>query len=146
MWRIIASALVLAYLASETKSDLSTLEWLVGTWQIEESGSFEEWGWNAGRSQLEGIGYRYEGNERIQSEGLKIACDSDGCAYFADVPANEGPVRFAITEMNDKGFKASNPEHDFPTFIHYMLQEDGSIIATVGDADFEMELVLIRQK
>lgn len=146
MWKIIILALLFTNLAHEKQSDITALGWLVGTWQIEEAGSFEQWSWSADRSQLGGMGYRYVEGERIQSEGLKIACDSDGCAYFADVPANEGPVRFAITEMNDKGFKASSPEHDFPTFIHYMLQEDGSIIATVGDAEFEMELVLIRQK
>lgn len=146
MWKIIILALLFTNLAHEKQSDITALGWLVGTWQIEEAGSFEQWSWSADRSQLEGLGYRYVEGERIQSEGLKIVCDADGCAYIADVPSNDGPVRFAITEMGEKGFKASNPDHDFPTFIHYDLQEDGSLIATVGNDEFELELVMTRKE
>ena len=146
MWKIIILALLFTNLAHEKQSDITALGWLVGTWQIEEAGSFEQWSWSADRSQLEGLGYRYVEGERIQSEGLKIVCDADGCAYIADVPSNDGPVRFAITEMGEKGFKASNPDHDFPTFIYYDLQDDGSLIATVGNDEFELELVMTRKE
>lgn len=146
MWKIIILALLFTNLAHEKQSDITALGWLVGTWQIEEAGSFEQWSWSADRSQLGGMGYRYVEGERIQSEGLKIVCGADGCAYIADVPSNDGPVRFAITEMGEKGFKASNPDHDFPTFIYYDLQDDGSIVATVGNDEFELELVMTRKE
>lgn len=144
MWILIVFALIQATHTSEL-SDISTLGWLAGTWHIEEAGSFEQWSWSADRTELEGMGYRYVEGERIQSEGLRIVCTADGCVYIADVPANEGPVKFAITEVGEKGFKASNPDHDFPTFIHYDLQDNGSIVATVGNAEFEMELVMTRK-
>jgi hypothetical protein len=36
-----------------------------------------------------------------------------------------------MTEINDKGFVAENPEHDFPQKITYRLKDDNTLFAMI---------------
>lgn len=99
-------------------------DWLVGNW--ERTGlapgktAFERWTMNAD-VDLIGKGISLSGSDTSFVEDLKIINSKGDYYYVADVSQNPQPVQFKIEKINDYSFRASNPAHDFPKFIEYIL-------------------------
>ena len=110
--------------SSETSTNFKKLEWLVGTWNRTNSkpgkSSYERWE-KSNEFELRGIGITLQGKDTAFVEKITIMIKDNSIYYVADVPENEKPVFFKLTEISSTGFVCENPEHDFPKKISYQL-------------------------
>lgn len=118
----------------------SGLIWLVGHWEgILGDGIYhEEWKITA-NNEMKGRAYLTNEGKINNNEILKLHEDSSGIHYTADVSHNSEPVSFLLTYADDKTFIFENPEHDFPTKITYVNNDNKSLTATV-EAEIENRL------
>ncbi len=108
------------------------LIWLAGKWEgIRGKGVYhEEWKVTA-KNEMKGRAYLMKKGEITSNEILKLHEDSSGIHYTADVSHNSEPVSFLLTYADDTTFVFENPEHDFPTKITYVNNDNKSLTATV---------------
>lgn len=109
---------------SETVTNFKKLEWLVGTWSrtnIKPGKSSHERWQKTNEFELHGIGVTMQGKDTTFVEKITILIKDSNIYYVADVPENEKPVYFKLTEISTTGFTCENPEHDFPKKISYQL-------------------------
>lgn len=130
------------------KSDLSELEWLLGTWQRTNvrPGTMAYEKWEKQSEQLfTGMGWSMKGADTTFVEKLRLEVKANKLYYVADVKENATPTYFEITEVSGQGFKSENPEHDFPKAIEYQLKEK-VLTAIISDgADKRMGFVFERK-
>lgn len=130
---------------SPTGNDFSHLNWLDGTWQRTDAKpgyeAFETWSLIA-ENVYQGIGVTLKGSDTVFVEHLKLMIKDNQIYYVATVSEEAGPVNFKIIAVNDDGFVASNPAHDFPKEIKYQLLNN-KIRATISgngkSIDFNFE-------
>ena len=112
--------------ASEATEKFKKLNWLVGTWNRTNAkpgrSGHERWE-QTNPTELKGFGVNFKGNDTTFMEKLLIVVKENQVYYVGDVPENQKPVYFKLTEISDTGFVCENPEHDFPKKISY--QRDG---------------------
>ncbi len=123
---------------------IEQFKWLEGTWQNMKSLSYEQWEFNAETSTWEGRGFQVNNVDTLITEKLIIECEESVCDYIADVPHNLHPIRFRISDITTSGFKAVNPDHNFPKYIHYNLLSDDRFNAAIGAEDRKIKFQFIR--
>ena len=100
------------------------LNWLVGTWNRTNAkpgrSGIERWELTSNK-ELRGFGINLQGKDTTFIEKLRIIIKDDNIVYVADVPENQKPVYFKLTEITESGFVCENPDHDFPKRISYQL-------------------------
>ena len=111
--------------AKQATEDLKKFDWLIGTWHRTDSkpgrSGHERWE-KTTASELKGFGVNLKGTDTAFVEKLLIVIKDDQLYYVGDVPENQKPVYFKLTEITESGFVCENPEHDFPKKISYQLE------------------------
>ena len=104
-----------------TAAELSSLDWLLGSWQRTgmAAGTSGDEHWRRQAEALEGEGRSYRQGELRFQERLRIVNDGGQLYYVADVAGNPAPVRFALVEQGRDSVVFENPKHDFPQRIAY---------------------------
>lgn len=133
MYKNFLFAMFLAFLFFPAKSqsvtpgnsNVNQLTWLVGTWKRTNTkagqSGFESW-YKISPTELRGQGVTMRGSDTLFVEKIRIISKDKDLFYVADVPENQKPVYFRLTELKENGFTCENPEHDFPKKITYNLQ------------------------
>ena len=119
-----------------TYSTIDQLRWLEGTWtrinsKAGQSG-FEMWK-KMSSTELSGRGVTMHGSDTTFVEKLRIIVRDGNLFYVADVPENQKPVFFRLTEIKQNSFTCENPNHDFPKKIAYSLQGNRLQATISGD-------------
>jgi hypothetical protein len=106
-------------------STIDQLKWLEGTWTRTNSkagqSGLEMWK-KVSPTELSGRGITMHGSDTAFVEKLRIVARDGNLFYVADVPENQKPVYFRVTEIKQNSFTCENPEHDFPKKIAYCLK------------------------
>ena len=110
--------------SNHTSNNFKKLDWLVGTWNRTNTkpgqSGYELWE-QANPTELKGFGVNLNGNDTTFIEKLHIVIKDNNIYYIGDVPVNQKPVYFKLTEITESGFACENPDHDFPKKISYQL-------------------------
>ena len=109
---------------SEASVNFKKLNWLIGTWNRTNAkpgqSGHERWE-QINPTELNGFGVNLKGMDTTFIEKLRIVIKDNNIYYIGDVPENQKPVYFKLTEIVESGFVCENPEHDFPKKISYHL-------------------------
>jgi len=130
------------------------LDWLIGTWAIEESGGIqtkEVWE----KTDIDTYnGYNVsldENGDTIFSELIEIKKIVNQLYYVVSVPSQNGglEIRFKLVSTENNKYVFENSEHDFPQRIVYLKVGSDSLHAyiegmTMGD-DSRMDFYFIKQ-
>jgi len=122
--------------------------WLEGTWKQNEKSVYEVWTKGSGEILLEGVSYKISTKgDTVITEKISLVQEGDRYYYVPDVAGDQGPIRFSITQINETGFIAENPAHDFPKKIAYTYsKKNNQLTATIsGDGKsigFNFEKIL----
>lgn len=116
--------------------DINKLKWIEGTWvrtnnKAGQSGE-EKWVMETPRELL-GYGFTMKGTDTLFVEKMRILFRGDRLCYVADVPENQKPVYFELTEITATGFICENPAHDFPKKITY--EHKGEVLKATISGD-----------
>lgn len=129
------------------KSELDALQFLEGTWKIENKESYETW--KKSNHTFEGSAYKIKAEKKAISEYLKIKGVGDQIIYSATVlNQNEGkPVEFVLNKTVKNKFSFENLKHDFPKKIQYTLIDKSTLFVEVlGDGDKGFSYKMMKQK
>jgi hypothetical protein len=137
----ISAILILLALACNTSDKtIQKLSWLNGTWQIIDTSYsnhgvqvFEKWT-ASGDTAYHGLTYSVHQGDTEILEALQIGHRGKDLYYIATVNNQNGgesvPFKSEYTTTDSLCF--GNPEHDFPKFIQYFREKDGTITAVVS--------------
>lgn len=119
MKRLLFALLLTLPLCAEPKLD--DLSWMTGHWAATIDGWDMEEVWlpPAGGAML-GM-HRDVKGAKSMFEFFRIAATPDGIVYFSQ-PRGNPPTPFTLTEVSATRAVFSNPKHDFPQRIIYMLR------------------------
>jgi hypothetical protein len=107
--------------------------WLAGGWKFEHGGMTTEENWIApsGKTML-AVGRTVKGDATVFFEFLRLEARKDGSVVYVAHPAGRSPgTEFKLTKWDGHEAVFENPEHDFPTRIRYVKNDDGSLTASV---------------
>lgn len=127
------------------KSDLDALQFLAGTWKIENKENYETWKKGADAT-FEGSAYKIKAEKKTVTEYLKIKTMGDKIIYSATVlNQNEGkPINFVLNKAVKNKFSFENLAHDFPKKIQYTLMDQHTLFVEVlgeGDKGFSYKMM-----
>ena len=145
--KILVSILILLLSSSCRDKKGSELDFLVGTWKIDNKEQFEVWEKNRSL-ELIGYSYRIKDNQKTITETLVIKKVGDQFVYEATVPdQNDGrTVQFVLNTETDSLYSFENNKHDFPKKIQYKKMNDYQLKVTVlGDEDSGFSYIQIKQ-
>ena len=129
-----------------TYSTVDQLKWLEGTWTRTNSragqSGLELWK-KVSSTELSGRGVTLNGSDTVFVEKLRIVVRDGNLFYVADVPENQQPVYFPMTEIKQNSFTCENPEHDFPKKIAYNLQGN-KLQATISGDGKAIDYLFVR--
>lgn len=110
---------------------IEQLDWLAGCWSRESGGRLIEEQWMVPRGGLMlGMGRTTEGGATREWEATRIE-ERDGALVFTAHPSGQSEASFTAIELGARRVVFSNPSHDFPQRVLYMLQEDGNLLGRV---------------
>lgn len=100
----------------------SVLDKLVGTWQLEDGKSFEQWT-KENDTTYHSLVYALRGADTIIHEQAAVYKEGNAWVFENRVNGqNDGKaVRFTSSMLSENAVRFSNPEHDFPNQIHYTI-------------------------
>ncbi len=118
--------------ACKTQAGLSEFNWFLGTWQINESRSFEEWT-EVNDHLYRGKGYKIRKNDTIITETINIVRKGKDFFYIPAVKdQNDGkPIEFKLISKKKDKLVFENKNHDFPQRIIYERTETDRIEAKI---------------
>jgi hypothetical protein len=128
------AALILLTACSNNK--ISELDFMVGTWKMENKEQYEVWE-KSYNNELAGYSYRIKNDQKSITETLSIKLIGDQIVYEATVPdQNEGKtIGFTLNDEMQTYLSFENLQHDFPKKIQYKKISENEIEVTVlGDA------------
>lgn len=130
----------------QTKSDLSDLDWISGTWQgIDGEHVFVESWQFQNDSLILGNGYFMENSDTVFREKLKILRNSKGIYYVA-FPENKTQVEFKLVSLKDSNVVFENSLHDFPRKIDYTRDGDSLKAILTGQENGSDKLEVFQWK
>lgn len=138
---IIALIVLLNFGCTNTdKKQLRDFAAFKGTWQLENSNTFETW--ETCDNFIAGKVIKIENGDTLFVENLRILSDKNAIYYEATVPLqNKGKaVRFKLTEQNNNKFVFENPEHDFPQKISYTFLNKKEMKAIISGGNKQISL------
>src|SRR5436190_6829523 len=131
-----------------TKENFKKLSWLAGEWTSTNpkpgQSAYERWTLSTA-GELGGIGVTMKGKDTVFVEKFKITPRDGNLYYVADVPENQEPVYFKLTEITNNGFTCENPKHDFPKKIAY-LRDGSNLKATISGNGKGKDFLFVRNK
>ena len=133
--------------SKKTAENFKKLKWIEGTWLRTDNkpgqSGHERW-LQSTPHELRGYGVTMKEQDTLFVEKLRILIREDNLYYVADVPENQQPVYFKLTEITNAGFVCENPDHDFPKKIAYQM-ERGVLTATISGAGKSMSFLFKRK-
>ncbi|MBA4053146.1 MAG: hypothetical protein C0490_00385 [Marivirga sp.] len=113
-------------MAQTAEKNFNKLKWIEGTWirsnnKAGQSGQ-ERWV-ESSPYELKGHSFTMKGADTLFVERINIRVMNDELYYVADVPENNKPIYFKLTEVTEAGFVCENPAHDFPKKITYEYKD-----------------------
>lgn len=116
------------------------LEKLVGTWKSADGRSFERW--TKADGKYYSSAYILEGKDTVFMEKANVFKESGHWIFANTVKGqNEGrEVRFTSGEVSENAIQFLNPEHDFPTEIHYRLADENTVNAFIAGKNKKGEM------
>lgn len=128
----IVALLIVVVLACTNNKDIGTFRIFEGSWQVENTNTFERWE-NQG-SFYSGHVLKIENTDTVLLEYLRIFEENAAIYYEATVPSqnNGKPVRFKLTQQTSIEFQFENKEHDFPQKITYSFQNKNKLKAIIS--------------
>ena len=145
---IINSLLVLFMFLCACKKDSSCkLNFLVGTWKIENKEQYEVWE-GCEKGKLKGYSFKIVEEKEHILETLTISKNNNEIIYSATVPKqNEGktiPFKLNLEIKNLLSFE--NLNHDFPKKIQYkQISSDEMFVSVLGDDDKGFSYTMFKQ-
>ncbi|MCB9232575.1 MAG: hypothetical protein H6581_12970 [Bacteroidia bacterium] len=116
----------------QARENIAKMSWMLGKWAyITKNIAFYESWESAGVGKMTGSGESREQGKDPILEGLTIESRQGDIYYVADVPANETPISFLLTEQTDSSLVFQNPTHDDPKMISYKMESDGILHAWI---------------
>ena len=144
----ILSYLGLFLFISCTNRSLDNVDFLIGTWKIENQNQYETWT-KTSENKLSGYSYEFIGNQKKVLETIAIKMINDQMIYEATVPSqNEGQtIQFVLNPEINSYFSFENPSHDFPKIIQYKkISEKEIMISVLGDDGKSFTYKMIKQE
>lgn len=144
---IVASLLVNLPTFTQTDSTVTNFfKNLVGTWQIENSQSYEIWSNDAGIFSAKGITIVNE--DTLVNETVTISFEKNKIYYVAEVKnQNAGkPIKFILTHCAKNKLVFVNNEHDFPKKIIYRLSSPEKLISEISNEEKKFVIKLRKLK
>mgnify|MGYP001801625731 CR=1 FL=1 len=126
----------------------SDFDWLIGSWERTNGQSgmqtIEHW------EKVDNKTYKAHSivlkqKDTLYQEYCTIQKEGNHYYYIADIPQNPNPIKFKIVGFSPEGFKAVNPEHDFPKEISYIISGN-TIIASISGGDKQIEYNFEKQQ
>jgi hypothetical protein len=108
-----------AAIALTAHSQQKEFGWLKGTWKLKDKPIYEFWKVSVDGKSLEGFSFQVKGADTVAMEQTRFTRDKEGFHYIPDVPGDQPPVDFKVTQHTAESFVAENPQHDFPKLIRY---------------------------
>lgn len=126
---------------TQAPKDLEKLQWLKGSWYLDDTtfshhgiAIYEQWT-SEGDSVLIGLTIAVQGKDTQVEEEMKIVQRGKELYYIATVNDQNGgeSVPFRMQYLREDSFCFSNPEHDFPKYILYFKNSENSATACISD-------------
>jgi hypothetical protein len=115
-------------------SALKQLEWLCGTWVLENGKATTEEHWRPLQgSTILGSSHTYTADRTQFFEHLRITAMRGTLAYVA-MPGGDAPTVFPIRKLEQHAVEFANEKHDYPQLIRYEKTGAG-VTATISKID-----------
>ena len=141
-WPCILAVLVFTFscLQNNTENLPDALKQIAGTWQLDDSNTFEIWE-NKGTFYA-GRVIKIKNQDTLLVESLRILSLRNEIYFEATVPRqNQGePILFKLTEAGTSHFQFENPDHDFPKKITYSFPHRNKLIAAISGNNKQAKL------
>ncbi|MCF7560531.1 DUF6265 family protein [Sabulilitoribacter multivorans] len=127
-------------------ASLHEVEFLIGTWKIENKESYESW--EKKDDKLVGHSYKLKNGEKVISEDIDIKIIENQIIYTPTVfNQNQGKgIPFKLKTFENNLFSFENPEHDFPKKVQYKVLSDSELyVSVLGENDKGFSYKLIKQ-
>lgn len=113
--------------------NLSSLEWLLGSWKGEYNNNtiIEEWK-KISDNKFRGHSYYIIENDTNHIEELRLEILDDDIYYAADVPHNKSVVSFILISQKPNEVIFENKHHDYPSRITYTFQQPNNLSAKIS--------------
>ncbi len=125
---------------------LDSMEFLLGTWKIENKDTYESWE-DSGAAVFEGKTFKLSTEGIKVLETLTLMVNKGAIVYLATVPdQNEGQtIPFTLNAKNTDYYSFENPDHDFPKKIQYgIISSDTLSVRVLGEREEGFSYRLIR--
>lgn len=145
--KVTASICLIILLLVHCENKKSELDFLIGTWKIEDKEQYEVWKKND-ENGLIGHSYTLDNDKKMISETLSLKKIDNQIIYEATVlNQNDGkPIQFRLNNDITAYFSFENDKHDFPKKIQYEKIGNYKIKVTIlGDKNKGFSYVQIKQ-
>lgn len=113
---------------------LKKLEWLCGTWRLQDGDVVTEEHWRPLQgSTILGSSHSFDATKTHFFEHLRIALQRGQIAYLA-MPGGKPPTAFLLQQLDDGVAVFENGKHDHPQRIRYEKTAAG-VTATISQLD-----------
>lgn len=113
---------------------LKKLDWLCGTWVMENGGKVTEEHWRPLQgTTILGSSHSYDAEKSTFFEYLRIGLRNGTISYVA-MPGGAPPTAFRLAKLEDGLMVFENEKHDHPQRISYQKTADG-VTATISLLD-----------
>jgi Fe-S cluster assembly iron-binding protein IscA len=148
MMKAIFSIFIFTVICAFTKKDgLDQLQFLEGTWKVENKENYETWK-KVTDASLEGYSYNIRAGKKSITEYLTVKSAGDKIIYTARVlNQNEGrPIDFVLNKNIKNKLRFENPGHDFPKKIQYtQISNTVLFVEVLGEGDNGFSYKMIKQ-
>jgi hypothetical protein len=113
---------------------LKRLEWLCGTWVLQDGGKTTEEHWRPLQgTTILGTSHSFDAQKTHFFEHLRIELRRGTIAYVA-MPGGAAPTTFPLVQADDRAVVFENGKHDHPQRIRYE-KTDAGMTATISLLD-----------
>ena len=120
--------------ANPIQDELKLLEWISGTWELEDDGRITEEHWRPLQgTTILGSSHTYDATKTYFFEQLRISVVKGQIVYVA-LPGGSGATTFVKTRLDENLVEFENGQHDYPQRIRYERTANG-VTATISLLD-----------
>jgi hypothetical protein len=121
--------------AGNAQQSIDTLSWLSGHWMSERGLSTQEEYWMApSGGMMPGLHRTVTRDKGTFFEYIRIV-EKDGVLHYHASPGGRSETVFAADSLSSGFARFLNAEHDYPQRIQYSLNPDGTLRASISDAE-----------
>ncbi len=145
--KTLISIFLLCLLVSCKENKTSRIEFMIGTWKVENKEQYEVWE-KTENKELIGYVYKFSNDQKEINETLSIKIIENKIIYEATVPdQNEGrTIPFTLNSDIKEFLSFENLEHDFPKKIQYKKINENEIkVIVIGDSNKGFSYTQLKQ-